>query len=869
MSIGGVYTSTCFKFILFTEGINSNILDIRVREKNKIGEKIKMQKTAAKIITTLLLTALTLTLIPLAFASSGNILINDTTMPQDLPITPVPAGGNVTLFFGDVSFSGSQFYLLLSQDGLSQVSSGDIRYTPLFNVADVMATATITQVPGSTLFPGGWTIGQGWVNGSTPLNVAGGTFYIKAFDGAVAALAVTQGFPVSASITVAPTTGAGGTQLTISGNAFPANALVNLTYLNPVTGAHVLINNLTQAGSLGEFTYPFLAPDILGLTVNVAGDNVPPASNVIQFEATENATAAFYTANYLEMQRGLLQIGEPNPPGPAPGSLQNATGVYGNLTRFDLTPTIPGTTISVGVGKSLRIVGNWFFPGAVTLRWDNAIDVTPSGTTANQTGYFNTTLTVPATGVGSHNVTIIDSGVVTFVVFVNVVPSITVSPTSGPIGTVVTVEGFGFPASAGTTVYNATVTFSGFTSDRNGSLTDAAGHFILTFAVPAGSAGGVHTITATANQTGFVPVTATFRVTASFTVSPSEFYANSTAAVVASGSGFDTGQRYYFAIDNLFTPGADTQNGTLPGQSGSNLGKLSYTFVQAGFQPGLHVVSVYQLGGNNAPAANATFTVLADPLTSTSGALDAINETVTNIWNKTQVMNTEILAINNTVVTILTNTGVIQTSLDAINATVIAINGNVATLATAVGTLTTNVANLNATVVAINGNVATIKTDVGTIKTTVANINGNLTSVSGGFATVQTTVGQIKTSVDSISATLSSVSGTVGTISSSVGDLSTDLSAINTKVTSIQGTVATIQTDLGTLSGTVTTISNGVATIQTNIGTLQTDVSGLQTSVNNVPGQVTIPIWIAVVLALIAAIAAIASLLLVRRKIAG
>src|SRR4030065_2290247 len=111
MSMGGVYTNLHFLLTLFTESINSNILDIRVRENKKLGDKIKMQKIKAKIITALLLAALALTLVPLAFASTGNILINDTAAPQDLPITPVPAGANISLYFGTVvTFSGSQFY---------------------------------------------------------------------------------------------------------------------------------------------------------------------------------------------------------------------------------------------------------------------------------------------------------------------------------------------------------------------------------------------------------------------------------------------------------------------------------------------------------------------------------------------------------------------------------------------------------------------------------------------------------------------------------------------------------------------------------------------------------------------------------------
>src|SRR4030066_2165452 len=92
--MGGVYTNLHFLLTLFTESINSNIRDIRVRENKKLGDKIKMQKIKAKIITALLLAALALTLVPLAFASTGNIIINSTAGIQPLPITPVPAGGN-------------------------------------------------------------------------------------------------------------------------------------------------------------------------------------------------------------------------------------------------------------------------------------------------------------------------------------------------------------------------------------------------------------------------------------------------------------------------------------------------------------------------------------------------------------------------------------------------------------------------------------------------------------------------------------------------------------------------------------------------------------------------------------------------------
>lgn len=860
-----------------------------------------MQKIKAKILTTLLLAALTLTLVPVAFASTGNILINDTVEPQDLPIPGVPAGGNITLYFGAVTFSGSQFYLLLSQDGLSQVSGGDMRYTPLFNVAVVTGT-TITQVPGTVDFPGGWTIGDGWVNGSIPVNIAGGTYYIKAFDGATTALAVTQGFTVIASLRIIPTSGAAGTEIIISANAFPANSLVNFSYVEPdLDIVRPAAWQLLQTNALGQYNITTPAPDEMVAPGPGLADPTP--TGTFTFNAQQNGTGTtVYTATYVESQRGIVQIGRPRVSSSIPGTLQNATstGVFGNMSSWSSTPTEGLTTISMGVGQSLRIAGKWFYPGVISAKWDNSGDdlvaTSSSSWTAGATGTFNATFTVPETGVGTHNITLTDAGLQKFIVFVNVVPSITISPTSGPIGTTITVEGYGFPASVGSTVYNATITFSPSSTVRAHGLTTAAGRFTLSFNVPSGSAGGPHDVTATANQTGFTPVTLTFTVSAAFTVSPASFYANSSSSVVASGTGFDPANRYNVAIDNLFSPFSNTTNGIAP----SSTGVITLTFIQAGFQPGLHVIALYLMNGTNAPAANATFTVLADPLTTDTGILTNINSTVTQIWNKTQIMNTEILAINDTVVTILTNVGVVQTTLDAINATVVAINGNVATLSTAIGNLQVSVDAINATVVAISGNVATVMTAVGTlqtsvdainatlvsingviatintnvgvIRTTVTNINGNITSITGTLATINGKADTISSAVSGLSGTLSSISSAVSgiaTISTTVGSIQTSLSSIRAAVTALDGDIATIQTDLGTLQGTVTSISNGVATIQTDIGTLQADVSGLQEDVTGVPGQVNIPIWIAVVLALIAAIAAIASLLLVRRKIAG
>jgi len=857
-----------------------------------------MQKTKTKIITALLLSALTLALFPLmAFASTGNILINSATAPQPLPIAPVPAGGNISLNFNVVTFSGSQFYLLFSADGLSQVSAGDLRYTTIFNVAVVM-DPLVTQMPADPSFPGQWTVGQGWVNGTIPLNIPGGTFYIKAFDGATTALAVTQGIPVIASFTIVPTSGAAGTPMLLNGNAFPLGSLVNVTYINAYTipASLVTVSNLTATGIYGNFSIPIPAPDLKQAAA--LGDNAP-ATNTVTFTAQDNKTGAIYTATYTESQRGLLQIGRPRV-GSVTGNLQNATGIYGNMTVF----TLAG---GVGVGDSLRIAGNWFYPGAMSLKWDNSVDITPAGLTANNTGYFNTTTTVPVTSLGQHNITIVDNDLVVFVVFVNVVQSITISPTSGPIGTTITVNGYGFPAAgvpAGN-AYNVTITFGVSATVRASAITDATGFFTTSFNVPANSAGGANTVTATANDTLLTSASKTFTVQANFVVSPTSFYANSTSAVTATGTGFPASTAYFVAIDNVFSPFTNTTGGVL---SNTN-GVLGFSFIQAGFQPGLHVVALYASGtgsGSNAPAFFANFTVLADPLTSTSGLLSAINATVTQTNSTANANNVLLMAINGTVVansamlssinasvasiqgtvvTLNTNIGTLTTTLNAIGANVTSIKGSEATIQTTLGTITTSLSSIGAQVTTIQGNTATLSTSLGTITTSisgmqssvntmsgqVSGLSASISSISSSVAQVNTAVGALSVPLANLDAKLVALNGTVATISTTLGDVTTSLASIGTTVTSNGAGIATVQTTLGTIQGTMAT-KDGVTSVQTALGTVQTDLTAVKTDVssNKTTTESLSPlIIVAIVLALIAAIAAIASIVLMRRKIAG
>jgi hypothetical protein len=141
----------------------------------------------------------------------------------------------------------------------------------------------------------------------------------------------------------------------------------------------------------------------------------------------------------------------------------------------------------------------------------------------------------------------------------------------------------------------------------------------------------------------------------------------------------------------------------------------------------------------------------------------------------------------------------------------------------------------------------------------------------------------IKDDVSEIDAKLVSLSGTVATISSTVGDFKADVDDLGLKVTAIDGDIATMSSSLGTLTGTVESIEGDVATVKTELGTVKADLSAAKADLSTVKADVSSvkaefpieipavdlsPIWIAVVLSLIAAVAAIASFVTISRRIA-
>ncbi|MGQ9780858.1 MAG: hypothetical protein ACUVQ8_01195, partial [Nitrososphaeria archaeon] len=458
-----------------------------------------------KIKTTILLVLLivgSFTPFMAARASTGYILIKTKTPPSSPE--SVAAGANVSLYFGEVTFSGGQFYLVWSKDGFSQISSGDFKYSPTFTTAELHGSPTLSS---------GVRIGNDWVNMSIPKNIGGGHYYVKCFDGSATSVAVTDNYiNVLPSFEVVPDWGPGGTSITLKGYAFTSSGKVNLSYWDPIEGESVTIKNLLSVNALGQFNYSMKAPDMK--QVLTPSGQRPIHYNTITFWAIDNSTGYELDFDFTEYDRGLLQA--------ADQMADFESGyLYGNATDFT-------GIIQLGVGDDLIIAGQYFYPGNVTIWWDGTTQIGTALT--NSSGFFNKTVVVPITTIGSHDVVLKDKNV-KFVFTIEVMPTLILEPKEGPIGTVVTVKAYGFEADTDYYIYwwekewddDTWYWMANATTGSNGQFNTTVKFTVFH------TYGGAHDVSATdtyeGEETGFIDeyATAEFTVTPRLRVVPNTF----------------------------------------------------------------------------------------------------------------------------------------------------------------------------------------------------------------------------------------------------------------------------------------------------------------------------------------------------------
>ncbi len=408
-----------------------------------IGVGITVTKLSLALLIVLVLSVFSSSLIPFVSSSSGYIGING-KLPSSTG-QQVLAGSNVNLYFGQVTWSGNQMYLLMSHDDNPEISVGDLVYSPSFSLSQIINPTVVVNY---TNGQGVWLVGNNWINGTIAQSVPVGNYTIKAFDQASSSVAVTDVFIMvytviySASLQANPPSGPGGVPVQFTGLGFPPSSAVTISYLDPSFGTWNFLTS-ANADALGKFIFTTEVPD---LRQSLRSGDFSETYTRVSYRAEINGVVYCY-ADYNEFSRGLKMVAN-----------QTATGLWGNGTNL-------ASTVTVVSGGSLVLSGKWFHPNDVIyVRWDGtAVVGTITGSQwnnaaiigssiSNSAGDFSTSVTVPTADAGQHFLSIEDSQI-RFIISIYMSSAyLFLSPSSGPGGVSVQFSGTSYPPSSPITV---------------------------------------------------------------------------------------------------------------------------------------------------------------------------------------------------------------------------------------------------------------------------------------------------------------------------------------------------------------------------------------------------------------------------------
>jgi len=658
-----------------------------------------------------------------------------------------------------------------------------------------------------------------------------------------------------------------------------------------------------------------------GGTTAVAGGAVGTQVDVVG-NATSGAADPFATVRvYLDALSGqVLGTGNANNVGAYRITIKVPETVAGDHyiivndgetesggTLFAVSPTI-STSVSLALpGDSVTVTGKGYAANdAITLTlnsttlttsYSTTLTVTP---TSNVNGSFQVSVTVPTIAFADfdvYNLNGTDEDMNVAFTPINIDYYIKLTPAAGPTGITTTISGRIKPNVAYAITFNSASIASGTTT--------VDGSYSATYTIPGVLSPAGYPVVITWETTN--TRTATFTVTVPPTIALGVSNGISGTVVTITGSGF-SGKANFTLYFGTTVVNSTTMNAAFgPTTTGGAL-PAGLTFVVPTITPGVYPVSVVDQYG--ATSASGVFFILdATPVfmvetratqymrmdflslkslsTSATDVILRIVDPTGLIWYQEAVTAGEWQLIS----------GAYQIAYDTLDLTWWPITSD-APLGTwnftcwnsgATTILDTNVftvvakptqqdvldaldvleGTITGLITTSEGKIiAAVNTKTGTIMTDLSALMPKLQGIEDTAVIIATMLGEVQVDIadldmGTLGVDITAIKGDVATIKTNIGTVNTAVSNLDAKVTSVSGDVATVKTNLVTLQGTVTAIDGKVATINTGVGTLQADVT-------DVKGKTDMtPIWIAVVLSLVAAIAAIFAVITIRQKIAG
>ncbi|MGB9915660.1 MAG: beta strand repeat-containing protein [Candidatus Bathyarchaeales archaeon] len=661
------------------------------------------------------------------------------------------------------------------------------------------------------------------VNFTVPV-VDYGDYNVTAISLAYTAINATAAFTVGAAITITPSSGPTGAVVSVTGRGFSktANLPVTIT-VGGVTAAQV---SPIKTNADGTFSGQIIIPTLS------AGAKTVNASDGTYY-ATETYTVS-----------------------------------TGKVSEIKLTPT------SGPQGLTVNIVGNYFTAIAgktVTVKF-GALTVGTYSTLEN--GTFSGSFAVPSLPDGDYVVNATDvNGLTATANFKVAVTLLVVSPTSGPTGTLVTVTGYGFTASG---TVNVTLGTQQVITNEN-VLPDKT--FTKTFIVPTVPTGD-YTVKAT--DSGGLSAQTTFTVTQTTTLvlTPSTTSRGLTVAVAADYFTATAGTALTFAIRNatwssaLTVTNASGWTGIATNATGSFRGSFN---VSSAWALGTYTVNATDTNGL---VAEATLTVAILSVTIKTGSTTyAQGDTVSFYVSSTAAASGSIIikdpsgyiynsiTINTADWTMVPGGAVLPYSKTMFTLPADAAVGNwswTATIADFIGSgkfaviqkatlesLMTTIDQLNNKVNALNSSLASMTAQLNAINTAASNAASSASSAASAASAASSAANSAKSAADSAKASADSA-----------------VSAANAAKASADNAVSAANDAKNTAQSAVSAANAAKASADNAASAVEDAISAAEAAKAAAEG-VSMAVWVAVVLSLVAAIAAIFAVITIRGKIAG
>jgi len=520
----------------------------------------------------------------------------------------------------------------------------------------------------------------------------------------------------------------------------------------------------------------------------------------------------------------------------------NGTATYTVTSKIEISPEVglPDDTVDVeGTGFDGEADITIIFWNGTSWPSDAGINKTVATTTSNSLGSFTKSFEVPTCDDRDYNVTAWDGTHAANATFTVSHLFITLDPTKGSVGTEVTVKGRGFTKSSTVDIYFGTHVYpAGFyTKVKSDVGTTSAGEFTTTFYVPSCAADDY---VVTAFDAEEVYANATFTVSPEHAIELDKKTGFPEAEVEVTGYWFteDSTVDIYFDLEVLAEDVETDEDGNF----------TETVTIPEDAAKGAHTIKVVDAEGLTATAkftVTEKVTFIGPRRSGASPPIYRQGETVSFYVNSTVDFDTPIT------LKISDPDGYPYDTLTLVSGEIEGDGFYVVPYSNATFTLPSD---------ALLGDWNW---------TATYEMEGEEFEDTGLFTVAVMPYDAMLTKLDELDASLVSLDDDVAILSTDVGDVKVSVDAIGLEVVDITDGIATIETKVGTIEGKVTSIDGTVATIKTDIGTVKADVSTVK---GYFPVTVAVdmtPAWIAVVLSLIAAIAAIAAVFTITRKIAG